>query len=105
VDGGGDRLEADRPAVVVVDDRAEEAAVEPVEAARVHAFAVERAARDVLGDGPVALHLRVVADASEQPVRDAWRSARAAGDLPRAAGLDLRFQDERRARHDPGQLT
>ena len=49
VDGGGDRLEPDRAAAVVLDDRAEEAAVEPVEAARVDAFAVERVARD----GPV----------------------------------------------------
>src|SRR5687768_14629098 len=39
VDGGGHRLDADRPAPVHVDDRLEEAAVELVEPAGVHALA------------------------------------------------------------------
>src|SRR5262245_60369739 len=63
VDGGGDRFEADRAAAVVVDDRGEEAPVEPVEAAGVDALAVERAAGDVLVDEAIRLHLRVVAHA------------------------------------------
>src|SRR5262245_58178141 len=71
VDGGGDGLEADRATVVVIDDRRQEAPIEPVEAARVHALAVERAPRDRFADDPVALHLRVVAHAPQEPIGDA----------------------------------
>src|SRR2546426_12206264 len=104
VDGGGDRLEAHRAPAVVVDDRAEETPVEAVEAARLHALAVEGAARDVLGHAAVALHLGVVAHPAEQAVRDARRSAGAARDLGRAVWLDPRVQDHRGAVHDPGEL-
>src|SRR2546426_6082270 len=79
VDGGRDRFETDRPAAVVVDDRGEEAPVEPVEAARVHALAVERPPRDRCGDDTVTLHLGVVAHAPEEAVRDPRGPAGAAG--------------------------
>src|SRR5437867_12682696 len=105
VDGGRDRLEAHRSSTVVVDDRAEKAPVETVETARVDALAVERAARDVLGNAPVTLHLRVVTHAAEQPVDDSWRPAGATRDLPRAIRLDPRLEDDCRARHDPGALS
>src|SRR6266850_4685393 len=90
VDGGGDRLQTHRSPAVVVDDRPEKAPVEPVEAPGVHALAVEGAASDVLGDAAVALHLRVVADAAEQPVRDSRRAPGPTRDLAGAVGLDPR---------------
>src|SRR5439155_7080441 len=105
VDGGGDRFEADRPAAVMVDDRGEEAPVEPVETPHVHALAVEGPPRDRFGDDAVALHLRVVAHAPEETVGDARRAARAVRDLPGAVWRDLRVQDHRRAHHDPGKLA
>src|SRR5512134_562121 len=104
VDGGRDRLDADRTPTVDLEDGTEEAAVEPVQAARVDALAVERVPGDRLGDGAVAAHLGVVAHAPQQAVDDPGRAARAPGDLPRPRRVDARLEDGRRAGHDAGQL-
>src|SRR5712692_9302382 len=49
VDRGGNRLEADRSAGVVLDDGGEKAPIEPVEPARIDAFEVERRPRHRFG--------------------------------------------------------
>ena len=55
-------------------------------------------------DGAVRLHLRVVAHATQQPVRDARRAARSAGDLLRALGSDRHPEHLRRVFDDALQF-
>src|SRR5687768_17353015 len=65
--------EADRAATVVLGDRAEQLAIHRVEPALVDVQQGQRIRGERLGDGVIfaAANLRVVADALEQPVRDA----------------------------------
>ena len=104
IDGRRDGLEPDGAAAVLLDDGAEEAAIEPVEAGRVHALAVERV------DGPrgryhaAALDLDVVSHPAQEPVGDPRRPARALGDRGGAIGLDVGAQNGRRAGDDGLEL-
>ena len=82
-DRRGDRVEADRAAAELLDDRAQQLAVDLVEAVLVDLEQLERRVRDVERDRAVGAHLRVVAHAAQQAVGDARRAARAAGDLAR----------------------
>src|SRR6185295_3601917 len=105
VDRRRHRLQAHRAAVVDVDDRLQEPAVELVEPPAVHALAAQRILRDRLGDDTVSLDLGVVAHPAQQTIRDARRAPRAARDLARAGLVDARLQDGGRARDDAGQLV
>ncbi len=57
------------------------------------------------GDRPVGAHLGVVADAFQQTVRDAGRTARTARDLVRAVGFELDAEDRRDPAQDRGELV
>src|SRR5436190_2097106 len=102
----GDREcgEADRAAAELAADRAEDLAVQAVQALVVDFQEVQRQAGGVDVDHAAAADLRVVADALEQPVRDARRAAGALGDRAGACGVDLDLQHARRALDDPGEL-
>src|SRR5437899_10882048 len=83
VDRGRDGLDADGAPAVVLDDGDQESPVEPIEASAVHAFLVERVTSDGGRDDPVAGHLGVVADPTQQTIHDPWRAAGAPGELAR----------------------
>ena len=86
VDRGGDGLEADGPAAVLLDDRGEEPAVQAVEPAASTPSRSSASRARPRRDRPVAPHLTVVAHAPEQPVGDARRAPGAARDGLGAAG-------------------
>ena len=86
-----DRLARERRA-----QRAEERAVDLVEAELVDLEQRERGPGGVAVDGAVAAHLGVVADPLQQPVGDARRAPGAAGDLGRALRLERDAEDARR---------
>ena len=99
-DRRGDRVQADRAAAELVDDRAQQLAVDLVEPVLVHLEQLEARVRDLERDRAVGAHLRVVADAAQQPVDDARRAARPLGDLGRGGRVDRHVQDPRRAADD-----
>jgi hypothetical protein len=99
-DGCTNRVQANRSAIELLDDRPNDARIHVVEAERVDVEQRERLVRDVLGDHAVSLHLRVVTHAAEQAVGDPRRAARAPGDLVRAIALNFDFHHVRGAAHD-----
>src|SRR5205814_3777542 len=99
-DRGRDRVDADRPAVELVDDRLEHLAVDLVQAELVDLEQAERGPRDVERDLALGAHLGEVADPLEDAVGDPGRPARAPGDLAGGLVLDLDPEDARRAADD-----
>ena len=85
---GGEGVEADRPAVVLLDDGAEETAVEFVEAVRVDFEQGERGLRGGAVDDAGGADLGVVADAAQQAVGDARSAAGTQRNLRRAVLID-----------------
>ena len=81
---GGQRLDADRAAGVVLGDAAEVAAVHRVQPEPVHLQAGQRRVGDRAVDRVGAVHGGEVAHAAQQAAGDARRAAGAAGDLGRA---------------------
>src|SRR5688572_17557698 len=103
-DRGGDRLDAGRTATILLDDRAQDLAVDLVEAVLVHLQQTERPPRRLGADGVVARHLREVAHPAQQAVGDARRAAAAARDLLGAVLVDGDPQQLRRAPDDGRQV-
>src|SRR6185369_3146362 len=101
---GGERVDADRPALESFDERDEQAPVHRVEAGGIDAEHVEAGGRDVARDAARRLDLGVVTKTLEQAVRDARRSACALGQKPRRGRLDLERKARGRAPYDLGQL-
>ena len=102
---GGQRVKADRAAAVQLDDRAQHAAVELVQALRVNVHLLARRDGDGAVDGAVALHGRKIAHPLEQTVGDARRAAAAARELQRAVMVDGDAENSRAARDDAGQFV
>ena len=96
----GHRVHADRPAAELVDDRAEQPAIDFVEAAIVDLEHAQRGLRDLERDDAVGAHLGVVAHPVQQPVGDARGAARAPGHLARRLRIDRRGEDAGRAPDD-----
>lgn len=103
-EGGGDGLDARRPAVIDLDQRPHERPVQVVQSQRVDAFHRQGAVDDVAGQSPRALDLGIVADALEQAVGDTRRAARPRGDHLQRAAVEVQFQQPGRAAEDVGQL-
>src|SRR5262249_35146230 len=103
-DSGGEGVEPGGTAVVVLDQGAEDLAVDLVEAVLVDLEEREATARGFAVDGLRPVHLREVAHAAQQPVGDARRAAAAPRDLERALGVDGDAQQRRRARDDAREL-
>src|SRR5579859_5822455 len=99
-----ERGQADRPAVELHDDRAQELTRLAVEPEGVHLEELERLARDVVRDRTLMAHLRDVAHAPEDAVRHARRPARAAGDLLGRVVCYLDTEDAGRAAGDRREL-
>src|SRR6185295_7548599 len=72
---GGKAVDAYRAAVELLDHREQEPTV-------------HRGLRDALVDGAVAFHLRIVAHAAQESVRDSRRAARTRRDLARTRVVD-----------------
>src|SRR5881392_510969 len=104
-DGMREVVEADRAAGELLDHREQQLAVHEVEPEHVDVEHLERGLGDRLGHGAVRLHLRVVAHAAQDPVGDARRAARAAGDFDRAVVIERHLQQARGAAHDRRQLV
>src|SRR5262245_29679122 len=97
-------IDSDRPAAEFLHHRAGELAIHDVEANLVDVEHRERRVGHVAGNHAVCLHLRIVAHAPQQAIRDARGAARAGGDLERALGGDLDREELRRPVHDPSDL-
>src|SRR5688500_12126176 len=78
--GGGDRLDADGSALVVLDQNFQDPAVLSVEAGAIDLEPRARVVDDRFVDPPAAVDLCKVASAPEQAVRDARSSARTFGE-------------------------
>src|SRR4029078_1938290 len=99
--GAGAREEPAGPAAERAADRAEDLAVQAIEALLVDLEQVECARGLPRADDAAAADMGVVAHAREQAVGDARGAAGAVGDRPGAGGLDLDLQHARAAGHDP----
>src|SRR5581483_6302396 len=100
-----ERREADGAAAELLDDRAEELAVEALEPRLVDLEQLERLLRDLARDGTGVPHLRHVAHAAQDPVRDSGRSTGAARDLLRGRVLDLDAEDASAPPDDRSELS
>ena len=97
--------EAHRSTAELLAQRGEQRTVELVESEVVDAEYGQPVTRDVGRDAPVGTHLGEVAHAPQQPVGNARRTARAAGDLPGTVLIDLDVDDAGRSSHDLLQLV
>ena len=98
--GGRDGPDADRAALELLDDGAQDPCVHVIEPELVDVEHLQGALGDRGGDHPVDSDLREVAHAPQQTIGDPRRAARAAGDLGGAGGIDLHFEDVGGASHD-----
>jgi hypothetical protein len=87
LDGRRQAASPDRAAAELVDDRAQQPAIDLVEAVLVHLEQLHRAVRHLRRDPAVGPHLRVVAHAAQQPVGDARRAARPRAISPRRGSI------------------
>src|SRR5262249_26278849 len=99
------RRQADRTAAELADDRLEQGPVDALETVLLDLEQVERLVRDLGRDGALVAHLGDVADAPQNPVRDAWRAAGAPRDLVRRLVGDLDREDPRRAADNVRELV
>src|SRR6185295_3477286 len=104
-DGRGDRLHTDGPALEHFDDRLQDPRVHVVEPELVDVEPLERLHGHGRGDLPGGAHLRVVAHALQEAVRDARRAAAAARDLHHARGVGGNAQDPRGAGDDLDEVV
>ena len=84
---GGNVVHAHRAAVKAMNDGFEQLAVHHVKTFRINVEHRQRLRGDGLRDRAIGLHIGKVAHAAQQPVGDAGRTARAAGDFHRACGI------------------
>src|SRR5215470_18796798 len=88
-EGGGKCVHANRPALILLNDRQQQLAINLVETVTVHFEHLQRGLRRRQIDLPSAAHLRVIAHPTEKAIRNSWRSPRPAGDLQCALAIDL----------------
>ena len=103
-DGDGERRQADRAAVELLAERAEDRPVDLVEPDAVDPEHGQPLARGRRVDRPVAAHLGEVAHPAQQAVGDAGRAPGTTGDLPRPLGVDRDVEDSRGPEDDRLQL-
>ena len=73
--GDGQRLDAYRAAVIMMDDHFQQASVHLIEPQRIYIHALHGLGGLRAGDGPVSVHERKIPHAPEQTVGDAGRAA------------------------------
>src|SRR4051794_37116822 len=103
-EGNRKRRESHRPAAEALDDAAQKLAVEALEPHRVDLEQREGLFGHRRRDDALVAHLRDIAYAPQDAVRDPRRPPRAAGDELGRVVPDLDAEDARRATHDRGQL-
>ena len=101
-DGGGDRLDAHRPAVELLDDRPQHLVVHLVQAQLVDLQAGQRFAGDLRRDDALGPNLSVVAHAAQQAVDYPWRAPRASRYLVGPLALARHAQQAGAAPDDGG---
>src|SRR5579884_788619 len=94
---GRQRVHADGATLILLDNGEQQLAVNLVEAVLVHFEHLEGGFRCGQVDFAGTPHLGVIPDPAEQPIRNAWRSAGAAGKLRRSRVINLDTQNLRRA--------
>ena len=102
--GGGQRFQADRAAVVHFDNSAQQAAVQLVQAQLVNVHPLAGRDGGLLIDGAVTLHRSKVAGALEHAVGDTRRTTGTAGQFQRALISDGHTQNACTAGDDAPQL-
>src|SRR6476620_6154762 len=103
-DGGRQVVDTDGTAAEFLDHGLEQFAIHDVETGRIDIEHCERGIGNLARNEPARFHLRVIANAPQQPVRNAWRASRATGDLLRSGTVHLHLQQARRALHDTRKL-
>jgi hypothetical protein len=98
-------VHADRAAIELVDDGAEQLAVHQVQSEAIHVQHGQCGVGHRARDGTVCLHLCVVAAAAQQAIRDTRRAARAARDFDAAGVIHRTVEQPRRASHDQRQFV
>src|SRR6478752_6167693 len=98
--GGGKRLNPNRTAIELVDDRNENTAVNVVESKLVDIQHLERAHGNIARDLAITMNLRVVTNSLQQSIPDTRRSTRPQGNLASAIIIHRRFEDRRRTAND-----
>ena len=104
-DRHGQRRQTNRPAAEFDDDRLEDALVHFVEAIRVDLEHSQRLVGGAAVDAAIALHLRVVAHAAQEVVRDARRAPTATRHLGGSVGVDLDVEQPRGSPDDRLQIV
>ena len=99
-DGDGQSCQAHGSAGEATAHSLENRSVQAVQAGGVHLEELEGSARGVQGERSVTMDLRVVDDAAQQAIGDAWRASRTRGDLVGGARVDGRAEQGGRARDD-----
>ena len=95
-DAGGQRVEPNGPAVELVDQRVEHAAVQVVQPQFVNLEQRQRLVRHLGGDAAIGAHLGIVAQAPQQAQRHTRGAAGAAGNRLRPFDVDGRIEQPRR---------
>ncbi len=99
------RADAHRTAAELLDDRPQQFAIDFVESVLVDLEQLQRGVGDVERDRAGRPHLRVVADATEQPVGDARRAARAPRELGGGAVFERHVENPGRPPDDLLQIA
>src|SRR5262249_34040668 len=101
----GEGVQADRAAIVFLDDGQQESSVQLVEAMRIHLQHLERGLCRNAVNGAAAANLRIITHATQQAVGDAPRAARAERNLGGAVRVDGLLQHIGRTLDDVAKLV
>jgi len=104
-EGGGESVEADRTAIIFLDDGAEQAAIKLVEAVGVDFQHFEGSDGGGAVDFSGGANFSEVSHTAQKTVRDARCAARAHGDLGGAVAVDGNTQDFCRPLDDPAKFV
>src|SRR6185369_6248811 len=91
------RAHSDRPTLILLDDGEQQLAIDLVESMLVDFEHLERGLGSRKVDLPRAANLGIIADPSQQAIRNAWSATRAAGNFPSAFFVDFDAQNFSRA--------
>ncbi len=103
-EGSGERAETNGAAIVFVEKRKKEIAVDLVEAVFIYAEHAQRILSDFAGDASGSADFGEIACAAEQAIGYTWRAAATAGDFLGAGFIHLNIQDFRGAAKNDEQV-
>src|SRR5690606_20227171 len=103
-DGRRQTVHTHRPAIELLDDREQQLAVHDVKAVPVNIEHVQSLTRDLDGNFAVRAHFGEVANAPEQAIGDARRTARTRGDLAGTFVRDIQPENAGGTLHNTRQI-